>query len=228
MSSDKTVVTPPSPRIRGDVHVIVGRGESAGVYDRFAGRISADGYRVTVGNDDEIDLASVEYGQRPQVLVGVDAGALRALAFVAEHPGAVAGLVLVGVPGPDDPIPRDWSAEVEGRASCPTQQGKLRDGGIVTPGHLVPEELPEAEDEVIVDVPVLALHGADDPISPLSLATTRYAAVGATPLVVVDGGRHDVLNSVHHRSVAARVIQFLESLRVDEESRPHILREVAV
>lgn len=208
--------------------MIVGRGESAEVYARFAGRISADGYRVTVGHDEDIDLASVQYGQGPRVLVGVDAGALRALAFVAGHSGTVSGLVLVGLPGPDDPILRDWSAEIDGRASCPTQQGKLRDGGIVIPGHLVPEELPVAEDEVIVDVPVLAFHGADDPISPLSLATTRYAAVGKAQLIVVDDGRHDVLNSVHHRSVAARVIQFLESLRVDEVSRPHIFREVAV
>ena len=42
-------------------------------------------------------------------------------------------------------------------------------------------------------------------------------------MVLVGHGRHDVLNSASHRSVAARVVQFLESLRAEVDAPPILL-----
>jgi alpha-beta hydrolase superfamily lysophospholipase len=209
------VFAPPSTaRVRGTVHLFVGRGETPAVYARFATRLTTDGYRVVVG-DGEVSVPDDHDGL--VVLVGVDSGALNALALAAANPSDVDGLILVGLPGRGDLVPRDWDAEVTARASCPTQQAKLREGHIVSPGRLVDAELFEAAPGLRVDVPSLAFHGTDDPISPLVLATARYSDAGIDRLLTVLDGRHDVLNSVHHRTVAAEVVQFLETLRVSGE-----------
>jgi pimeloyl-ACP methyl ester carboxylesterase len=57
---------------------------------------------------------------------------------------------------------------------------------------------------------VLGLHGEDDVISPLAEAGVLYPGT----LVTIAGGRHDVLNDVTHRTVAATVVLFLERLRL--------------
>ncbi|MFC9839593.1 hypothetical protein ACFVKB_38275 [Rhodococcus sp. NPDC127530] len=72
---------------RGTLAVIPGRGESADVYRRFAARISADAYRVTVlqtGDDTDAvsqlrELADDPWAVSPLVVVGSDSGALQAL-----------------------------------------------------------------------------------------------------------------------------------------------------
>ena len=211
---------PPPARVRGTVWLFTGRGDSADVYERFAHRLTVDGYRVLVGTVEDVTVSSDgESADRP-VVVGVDAGAWDAIALASSGSTDVAGVVLVGLPGPGDAVPRDWETEVAARASCPTQQGKLRLPGTVEPGSLVPENLPAVPADFTVQVQILALHGTDDPISPFALAGERYAAIGCPRLISVDNGRHDVLNSVHHRSVAAEVVQFLEHASSGADMRP--------
>ncbi|MFI5064826.1 MAG: hypothetical protein ACHP9Z_12730, partial [Streptosporangiales bacterium] len=65
-----------------------------------------------------------------------------------------------------------------------------------------------------VDQPVLGIHGADDPVSSLADACARYAAAARAELVSIAGGRHDTLNDLAHRSVAATIVLFLERLRL--------------
>lgn len=65
-------------------------------------------------------------------------------------------------------------------------------------------------------VPVLALHGTDDTVSPLEAAREAYAGSDVR-LVTFNGGRHDVLNDALHRTAAATVVLFLERLRLSPE-----------
>jgi alpha-beta hydrolase superfamily lysophospholipase len=76
-----------------------------------------------------------------------------------------------------------------------------------------------------VRVPVLALHGAADPVSPLDAARTEYAAAPAAELVSLTGGRHDALNDISHRTSAATVLLFLERLRAGGDAPAIAVRE---
>jgi hypothetical protein len=65
-----------------------------------------------------------------------------------------------------------------------------------------------------VTQPILGIHGTDDPVSPLAAARVRYAAAPSAELISIAGGRHDALNDVTHRTVAATIVLFLERLRL--------------
>ena len=220
---------------RGTVIVAAGRGETAAAYQRFGRRIAADGYRVRVLPDVAADpaasLAEVEKllvddgSPAPRVVVGSDTGALFALALARRRvPGldavVLAGLLAPGSAGVDVP---DWPDELEARTACPAHRGVLA-AGAVTPGALsvarIPIEL--IGDKEDVTIPTLGLHGDADPISPLAAARDAYPG----PVTVIAGGRHDILNDVTHRTVAATVILFLERLRLGADL-PVIARAAA-
>ncbi len=63
-------------------------------------------------------------------------------------------------------------------------------------------------------VPTLAVHGTDDPIADVGAVRAYAEQVQPLSLIEIDGGRHDVLNDVAHRTVAAAVADF-----VDEHTR---------
>ena len=88
----------------------------------------------------------------------------------------------------------------------------MLDQGGATPGALfsvrIPGDLIDVTD--VSGIPSLGLHGEDDSISPLADARDRYPGL----LVTIAGGRHDVLNDVTHRTVAATIVLFLERLRL--------------
>src|SRR3954462_9507321 len=90
---------------RGTLVVVPGRGEHAGVYERFGRRISGDGYRVHAVADPTVDedlaveqIRAALDGPAPHVLVGSDAGALLAAGLVATGSVQVDGLGLAGLP----------------------------------------------------------------------------------------------------------------------------------
>jgi alpha-beta hydrolase superfamily lysophospholipase len=64
-----------------------------------------------------------------------------------------------------------------------------------------------------VAVPVLALHGDADAVSPYAAARAALSAVPDVVLVTLAGGRHDAFNDRSHRTAAAHVVLFLEDLR---------------
>lgn len=223
---------------RGTLVVLPGRGERPEVYRRFGTRLAADAYRVraladptgepeTVAAQVKTTLTATE-GPAPWVLVGSDTGALFALHLVATGAVLVDALVLAGLPGDLDAAPEFASAteEIEARASCPTHRALLADGDVFTPGALTAERIPdvlrENADLASVRVPVLGLHGVNDGLSPLADVLARYAALPRARVVSIADGRHDVLNAINHRSVAATVVTFLEQLRAGEP----IVREV--
>ena len=231
---------------RGTLILIPGRGESPELYERFGRRIASDGSRVHAVADPVADPAlatsqvlGVAAEARPYVLVGSDAGALFAAGLVAS--GRVTGadaLVLAGLPArpeptavepaaADAPPAGSWEAELEARTACPTHRGRLagqglRRGALYEP---VPDGWESLADLGRITLPVLCLHGAADPVSPLADARERYAQAPRAELVSITGGVHDVLNDATHRTVAATVVLFLERLRLGAELPPIAVSE---
>jgi alpha-beta hydrolase superfamily lysophospholipase len=208
---------------RGTLVVVPGRGEHAGVYERFGHRISADGYRVHAVPDPTVDeeqaveqVRAALDGPGPHVLVGSDAGALVAAGLVASGEVEVAGLVLAGFPTAAV-ADRHWEDEVAARTACPTHRARLSGDDALRRGALA-DRLPGewfahavAQD---VPVPVLGLHGTADTISPLAAVRDWYGDLPVAELVTIAGGRHDALNDQTHRTAAATIVLFLERLRL--------------
>jgi alpha-beta hydrolase superfamily lysophospholipase len=214
---------------RGTLVVLGGRGEPPEVYARLGARLAADAYRVVVvstadpaGPAARAEIAALLADPAlvaPVVLVGSDTGARLALDLVADGDAEVtpAALVLAGLPVGGPAADASWPEdEIAARTACPTHQGVLRRssrGGLAD--RPVLPRLARGLD--LRGVPVLAVHGADDVISPLRAALDVYRSAGVPEVQVVAGGRHDILNDVTHRSVAATLVLFLERLRLDRD-----------
>jgi pimeloyl-ACP methyl ester carboxylesterase len=222
-----TWVPPAEVAVRGTVVVLPGRGEPASVYTRLGRRLAVDGYRVAAAT--EVDTADSvraaigsEPGPGPLVLIGADTGAATALALSATAiADGIAGVVLAGLPATGGAVADlSWAAELEARTGCPVHRTRLSEDAGVVRGALWPAPVlpwppgPLAEPQV----PVLALHGAVDVIAPLAAVRAALDPLSRVRLVLVGGGRHDVLNDVQHRSVAAEIVQFLERLRLSAEA----------
>ncbi|MCU1470366.1 MAG: aromatic ring-opening dioxygenase LigA [Glaciihabitans sp.] len=208
---------------RGTVIVIAGRGESALVYERFGRRIASDSWRVRVIDGVTQDVAAARGRIRallaatsspaPHVLVGSDVGAALALQLASEHPDSLDAVVIAGLPISGSH--RATGAEFELRSACPVHRRTLDDESLITPGALevaIPDELAQL-DPGRVTIPVLAIHGEADPVVGLSEALEYYRGLPDAEIVAVNGGLHDILNDLSHRSVAATVVLFLERLK---------------
>ena len=121
-----------------------------------------------------------------------------------------------------------WTTEVEARTACPNHQRLLGDGA-ATPGALLSGQIPIELIEMAgysTTLPILGVHGGADLISPLDRVRDRYPRGATARLVAIEGGRHDILNDVTHRTVAALVVLFLERLRLGDDL-PLIARPAA-
>lgn len=201
---------PEGVTVRGTVVLLPGRGEHPGVYTRLGTRLAFDGYRVVaVAAGDDV-AAAIRGGPVPVVLLGSDTGAARALALAAELP--VHAVVAAGLPLSADAAPdRSWAAELDARTACPVHRARLEADDRLDRGALLTE--PADVPEVLPPGPVLVLHGGADAVADPKAARAFAETLPAARFVLVEGGRHDVLNDVAHRSVAAEVVQFLEWLR---------------
>jgi alpha-beta hydrolase superfamily lysophospholipase len=211
---------------RGTLVMLPGRGETAASYERFGRRLAADAWRVRLVPVDLDDLdATREWVEKlladeslpsPKVLVGADSGATLAalLAPMLRVDGAVlAGIALPGPAGAWD----SWEDEVEARTACPVHRRVITEDDGFDRGGLG-RPLPWRSVHVIdPGKPVLALHGTADPVTPVDAALAAYDAQADAVVRLVDGGRHDILNDASHRSVAATIVLFLESLRLGAE-----------
>lgn len=222
---------------RGTLVVLSGRGESAAAYGRFGRRISADAYKVRVV---EVDLDDLDTARdrvdalladaslpAPRVLVGTDSGATLAAVLVAGGQAGVDGVVLSGLalPGAAATPEQTWDDELETRSACPAHRRVLTEDAAFERGALH-RELPSSWagfQPAPTGVPTLVVHGSDDPLTDVDDALEPFRGAPATQTWVVEGGRHDVLNDVTHRSVAATVVLFLERLKLGAEL-PTIVR----
>ncbi|MEV7285090.1 alpha/beta hydrolase [Streptomyces sp. NPDC093252] len=234
---------PAGLRTRGTVVVVPGRGETRATYTRLARRLAADAYRVRVIDAPEpgldpagfahrvTDAAAGTAGEegvvRPLVLLGADSGAL-AVAAVPDggpddDPAALRpdALVLAGPPAAHHTATATattWEQELDLRTSCPAHRGTLtedtgvRRGALTTP---LPEALLTAARQAEPEVPVLLLAGDADPLTDHETLTHTAKSLARARLAVVRGAHHDVLNDLQHRSVAAEIVTFLETVRND-------------
>lgn len=221
---------PEGVNVRGTVVVITGRGESCDVYRRFGSRVAADAYQVAAIESDGRTSAEIgdeiralrddPWSVSPLVLSGSDSGAAQALSLASEISG-VKAVLISGLLTDDSRLPTGWDAQIEAKTACPTHQGALRRAATEVDVSAPVETGPTPT----LSIPVLALHGSDDQISPLNAALSRYEEFPNVTIKVVEGGRHDAFNDISHRSVAATVVLFLESLKLGAEL-PEIVREV--
>ncbi|MEU2728790.1 alpha/beta hydrolase [Streptomyces griseoviridis] len=228
-------------RVRGTVVVVPGRGETRATYTRFGRRLAADAYRVRVVDapdprpdgldgaldrfaaglaDAVADAAGDDGVVAPVVLVGADTGALAIAALLgraALPPGlAPAAAVLAGPPAATAATDGTWDDELDARTACPTHRGTLTDDTGVRRGTLdtpVPPALAAGIGHTGPDLPVLLLVGDADPLADRAALRRTATTWPRTRLSVVRGAHHDVLNDLQHRSVAAEVVTFLETLR---------------
>lgn len=214
----------PAARERGTLAVVTGRGERAAVYKRFGARINADGYTVAVFEAD-IDAAAAwlaEAETAPRVLVGSDSGAslvLRALSQGATADAAIIAGTPVDVDGATQP------ADAE-RSACPLHLGVLGTAEARTEPASA-EPVPDSADLAAIAVPVLAVHGSADPVSPIAEVAVLLSTVPDLDLLETVDGLHDALNDQSHRSVAASIVLWLDRLRGGDVHTPVVrTREV--
>lgn len=207
---------------RGTLILLPGRGETQASYARFGTRLAADAYRVRLVpvDLDDLDGARVEIEKLladeslpgPKVLVGADSGATLVAILAGEldvDAAVIAGLALPGSAGV-----ASWDEEVEARTACPVHRRVIGEDDRFGRGGLN-RSLPWTSLSLAApDKPVLVLHGTDDAITPAAAAVAPYRGHRTALVRLVRGGRHDVLNDLSHRSVAATIVLFLESLRL--------------
>lgn len=221
MSSEPVAVFTPPSRVRGTLALVAGRDETAAVYRRFGSRISADGYAVGVfGTADAASGWLSAQDDAPHVLVGSDTGASAVLTALT-HGDVADAAIVAGVVVDAERTPTD--AE---RTACPVHLGVLAEQ------HGTPSEadtvssLPAPADLAAIAVPVLAVHGGADPVSPFAQAAAALASIPDLEVVETVDGLHDALNDASHRSVAASIVLWLERLRAGDVHEPVVRRAV--
>ncbi|MFF2998069.1 alpha/beta hydrolase [Streptomyces sp. NPDC057950] len=168
---------------------------------------------------------------RPVVLVGADTGAAALAALLGDEESPVVraaeAVVLAGLPGrgadTGGPVDTDaagaagsWDAELDVRTFCPAHRGVLTDDSGTHRGSLgiaVPGALLDAAHHGDIAVPTLILVGDADPLADRDALTRTAKLLPRARLTVVRDAHHDVLNDLQHRSVAAEVVTFLETVR---------------
>ncbi|MFE9366632.1 alpha/beta hydrolase [Streptomyces sp. NPDC006978] len=233
---------PEGLRTRGTVLVVPGRGETRATHTRLGRRLAADAYRVRVVGAPDLDAdglsgALTRFGDRlaaaaedaagdedgfvrPLVLVGADTGAAAVAALLGRKgaPSAVLpdAVVLAGIPGTAAGPVGDWEDELDVRTACPAHRGTLTGDTGIRRGALdeaVPEALLAAAYGGDIGVPVLLLTGDADPLADREALVRTAKSLPRARLSVVRYAHHDVLDDMQHRSVAAEVVTFLETVR---------------
>ncbi|SMH40419.1 Lysophospholipase, alpha-beta hydrolase superfamily [Rathayibacter oskolensis] len=212
---------------RGTLIVLGGRGETPAVYERFGTRLARDAYRVRalgdataeVVREAALDLLRDPAAVTPVVLVGSDAGAAVALEIAATHHDAVDAVIVAGLP-----VRAEGGEGIAERTACPNHAGVLaRETDAGARDAVLPPEL-LAVAASAVRVPLLALHGGADAISPVAEAVALYRTAPRAEIHLVADGRHDALNDATHRSAAATVVLFLERVKASAATAPIITR----
>lgn len=185
-----------------------------------------DGYTVVAtDNSDSLAEAFEEHPGGSRGLLGSDSGALTAWRTALADGFRLDGLVLAGLPlEPARTVLPDREAELAARTACPVHSALISDDPLFGWGELasasgqVPVSLP--------DLPVLLLHGEADLIAPVEPVRRLASARPSAKLGVVSDGLHDVLNDQFHRSVAARLVLFLEEIGKGALLRDEVIEPV--
>ncbi|WP_158580038.1 alpha/beta fold hydrolase [Geodermatophilus marinus] len=181
------------------------------------------------------DLARDRHPGRPVVLVGHSAGGLAAYLLALRSPGTADGLVLSGAPlrrqewveavladGPEEEV-----ADVDPSEVFSTHPGyvhALLHDPLTWHGGFRPEMLralvrawPEAAAGLaqgLPDLPVLFVHGEDDPVVPVADSRASAAQLPQARVVTFPGDLHDVLNE-HDRDRVHEVVAGFVAARTE-------------
>ena len=197
------------------------------------------GHGLTYGERGHVDglVALVEHADRllqlasdatpdvPVYVLGHSMGSAVAAALVATRRPGIAGLVLSATPvGPAmvaeaAEVPADLmlSLDAEGCSTDPFYLDELVNDPLAflgapfgaSIGAVVPAARHALDEEPLpAEVPVLLLHGQQDPVISVNDARALVAEWPHARLVEFDV-RHDVLNDVRHREVAATIVEFI-------------------
>lgn len=181
-----------------------------------------------------VGLAADQHPDAPVVLVGHSGGGLAAYLVAVRHPQLAAAAVLSGAPL----APLDWVAEELAGESQETDDPDPTVLFSTHPGyihallhdplcvqgafhHATLRALQATWPEVAAtlasaepDLPVLLLHGEDDPVVPVAVARSVAAALPRATLRVFRGDLHDVLNEHDREIVHEELVAFVDEVTV--------------
>jgi alpha-beta hydrolase superfamily lysophospholipase len=194
-----------------------------------------DGDRAVIDSIDDLvengrrltGLAEAAGPARPLFLAGHSLGGVAAAVTAARDPSRYGGLILSGTPL----SPLDWVealADGEGELALdaadlshdPFYLDELENDPLAftsaAGGKSLAAVLPPAWDELAgtfpnVPLPVLFVHGGDDPVAPVASARDWSQRVLDGQLAEFPGAHHDVLNETAHRDVSAAIVGFVQS-----------------
>lgn len=199
-----------------------------------------EGDRAVIGSIDDLvqngrrlaALAEAVQPRRPVWLAGHSLGSAAAAVSAAREPRRYAGLILSGAAL----SPLDWVLSLgdEDAAELALDPADLSDDPFyldelaydplaftsAAGARTLATVLPPAWDELASDfgqvtLPVLFVHGADDPIVPAAHARAWSGRLARARLAEFAGARHDVLNETVHREVAAAIAEFVLAAGAD-------------
>jgi alpha-beta hydrolase superfamily lysophospholipase len=171
-------------------------------------------------------LAEAVQPGRPVWLAGHSLGSAAAAISAARDPGRYAGLILSGAAL----SPLDWVRELADDAAAdlaldpadlssdPFYLDELAHDPLAftsaAGARSIAAVLPPAWDELAagfaqVPLPVLLVHGSEDPVVPAAQAREWAGRLKRARLAEFAGARHDVLNETVHREVAAAITEFV-------------------
>jgi acylglycerol lipase len=177
-----------------------------------------------------VSIAANRHPGAPVVLLGHSGGAVAAYLVAVRHPETASALVLSGAPL----RPLDWAlAQITDEAAesedidptaifstHPEYVHALMHDPLVYQGGFVTQTLkalvgtwPEIDAALAAgrpNVPVLLVHGGQDPVVPVSDARVVARALPRASLTVFPGDLHDVLNEHDRDAVHEAVVQFLD------------------
>ncbi len=142
-------------------------------------------------HDLDAAIAEVAHATVPTVVVGASMGAIATLHYGAEHPGAVAGLVVVSCPA-------RWTLPRNARGILSALMTQTAMGRWAARRHLgvriatrLHRPAPPVELVARVGTPIAIVHGTDDPFIDVAAATALHdAASEPRRLAIVEGMGH--------------------------------------
>jgi alpha-beta hydrolase superfamily lysophospholipase len=179
--------------------------------------------------DDLRAVVQATRGDLPVVMVGHSMGGLIATRYAQRHRGDLAGLVLsapaIGLsPGfeaglalaelPDTPIDGSTLSRDPAVGEAYASDPLVYHGGWKRPTMkaFVAADQAIADGPGFGDLPLLYVHGAEDPLVPISLArpVVERLAGPETETHVLEGARHEVFNELDKAETIALVADFAE------------------
>jgi alpha-beta hydrolase superfamily lysophospholipase len=216
-------------------NTLVSSGINLWALDEIGHGLTAGERAVIQSADDLVDnarrLVALAEADRPGQgvwLAGHSLGAVAAALTAVREPRRFAGLILSGAAA----SPLDWviglgqegagelSLNAEDLSSDPFYLDELEfdplaftsaAGGASLAAVLPPAWAELASELPRLELPVLIVHGEQDPVVPVEHARAWAGRIARARLAEFPGARHDVLNETVHQQVAAAISEFVLS-----------------